>query len=648
MIDNRILVRWEDVENDTLRLRMSLADERKQRVQADKEKKGIELELETLTAALFEEANQMVSAARKDARTERDAVDRRNDQLQAQLNDSELLLASHQEQLAELKQAMQEMSAHRHDLETVANNSTAPPTPALDTHDQISKDFGALHLSPTTPGAENVRPAPPTNFSHLISPVLRTDVQAFEDFHALLDISRRSGPPSRVTSGNYSTFSGLGLSNLTRTEQSNVAGRMPSNGSTSSLSVSNAHNSTPGTPNLPPSTNTSISSRDGPVVGTSLKETVFYKRVLAEDIEPTLRLDTAPGLSWLARRGVISSMCDGKMIVEPVPTTAKLYHPPCSLCGEQGRTERRLRKHNFRTNENETAQRYPLCEYCLNRVRSTCDFLGFLRMVKDGHWRTEGAQAESMAWEESVRLRERMFWARIGGGVVPAFTRNKADSPRSSTEEAKQAQTFPGSQTSLSSQDNKPDQPSPLGQKVELGSPIPPEQDILQRSEAVVSPKDYPRAESQTPPPPASPPSPSAAQPEASPPPASEPESRESDNSIMPRGIAETSGGPETRQLNGNTLTLTKTATCSRGSSRTEPERTEPERNELSRPQATRSEASSKAINSIARRAAMFERTASEDAASKQLQASLQASMKTRSPNGRKEAGASIPGSFDF
>lgn len=59
MIDNRILVRWEDVENDTLRLRMSLADERKQRVQAEKEKKGIEQELENLTTALFEEANQV-------------------------------------------------------------------------------------------------------------------------------------------------------------------------------------------------------------------------------------------------------------------------------------------------------------------------------------------------------------------------------------------------------------------------------------------------------------------------------------------------------------------------------------------------------------------------------------------------------------
>lgn len=59
LIDNRILVKWADVEQDTLRLRMSLADERKKRVQAENDKRSIEQELESLTTALFEEANQV-------------------------------------------------------------------------------------------------------------------------------------------------------------------------------------------------------------------------------------------------------------------------------------------------------------------------------------------------------------------------------------------------------------------------------------------------------------------------------------------------------------------------------------------------------------------------------------------------------------
>lgn len=42
-------------------------------------------------------------------------------------------------------------------------------------------------------------------------------------------------------------------------------------------------------------------------------------------------------------------------------------------------------------------------------------------MIKDGHMRIGDADEEKDAWEQTVKLRERMFWARVGGGVVPAF-----------------------------------------------------------------------------------------------------------------------------------------------------------------------------------------------------------------------------------
>jgi len=58
-------------------------------------------------------------------------------------------------------------------------------------------------------------------------------------------------------------------------------------------------------------------------------------------------------------------------------------------------------------------------------------------MIKDGYWRTYDEEGERLAWEESVRLRERMFWARIGGGVVPASLQSK-DTPRSSSEDVKE------------------------------------------------------------------------------------------------------------------------------------------------------------------------------------------------------------------
>lgn len=114
-----------------------------------------------------------------------------------------------------------------------------------------------------------------------------------------------------------------------------------------------------------------------------------------------------------------------------MPASTKPYLFSCSLCGECRKDPAHTRSHRFRTSENDSAQRYPLCKYCLGRVRSTCDFLGFLRILKDGHWRCEDEEAEKAAWEESVRLREQMFWCRVGGGVIPAPHHNHADSARS-------------------------------------------------------------------------------------------------------------------------------------------------------------------------------------------------------------------------
>ncbi len=59
LVANGILVRQADVEAELLRLRTILADERRLRVKVENEKKGIEQELETLTTALFEEANEV-------------------------------------------------------------------------------------------------------------------------------------------------------------------------------------------------------------------------------------------------------------------------------------------------------------------------------------------------------------------------------------------------------------------------------------------------------------------------------------------------------------------------------------------------------------------------------------------------------------
>ncbi len=60
-------------------------------------------------------------------------------------------------------------------------------------------------------------------------------------------------------------------------------------------------------------------------------------------------------------------------------------------------------------------------------------------------------ELEKAAWEESVRLRDRMFWARIGGGVVPAFVQSKHSPLRPSSSSTEQDAVVQKNQTAADS-----------------------------------------------------------------------------------------------------------------------------------------------------------------------------------------------------
>ena len=59
LVANGILVKRSDIETDNIRLKTTLAEERKAKIAAEKCSKDMEAELEQLTSALFEEANQV-------------------------------------------------------------------------------------------------------------------------------------------------------------------------------------------------------------------------------------------------------------------------------------------------------------------------------------------------------------------------------------------------------------------------------------------------------------------------------------------------------------------------------------------------------------------------------------------------------------
>ncbi|CAP86094.1 Pc20g07650 [Penicillium rubens Wisconsin 54-1255] len=405
-IDNKVYIKKVDSDREISQLRDALAEETVQRLAAEKGRKNIEQEVETLTAALFEEANKMVAAAK----IEREAVEKKNEQLRSQVKDTESLLASHQDQLAELKSVMQAMNLHKDDLESRAT----PSSP-----DEVSQAQGSssqeteLEPAPVLIGnPEELTPGPSSSFPQLLRMVCRTDLQAYEDFRDLLVLSRSSKPPSRAASGSYGGLNVMGLASF-------ASGGSPS--STSSPTKGFTH-----------SPNGSTSSTTGS--NFSLKETRFYKRVLMEDIEPTLRLDLAPGISWLTRRTVLSGICEGSLVVEPMPPSSKKFEFPCSVCGERRPGTPNERIHRFRTSDSETAQRYSLCMLCLERVRSCCEFTGYLRLILDGHLRAGDIEEEKEIWDETIRLRERMFWSRVGGGIIPMCRPSEPEAEPASTE----------------------------------------------------------------------------------------------------------------------------------------------------------------------------------------------------------------------
>jgi hypothetical protein len=406
LVSAGLLVKKQDVEKKEGEWQKDLTEERQLRVSAEEERKKMEQELEMLASQLFESANQMVAEARK-------AAERRTEQYKNQLSDNEALLKSQQEQLQDLKIMLEKVTSEKDD-ESNALSTTEPSTPGIAAHDKMSRMFESMNLTPVTPG-EDIQPDHPLKFSHLIHPVLRDDLTAFREFAELVKSAWASKPPSRVSSG---SFGSLNVMSVANGPTSSSQGTSPAIGS---LSHSNGSNSP--------------KESAGSAIG-ALKDTKVYKRAVAEDIEPTMRLDIAPGVSWLARRTILNSMAAGTFSIEPMPSPNRFRGPvyPCSLCNENRKSDLYTRRHRFRTTETEEAQRYPLCDPCLGRVRSSCDYISFLRMIRDGHWRADTDDDIKAAWEESVRLRERMFWQRIGGGVIPAFLKgNGTETPRSPT-----------------------------------------------------------------------------------------------------------------------------------------------------------------------------------------------------------------------
>ncbi|ODV90262.1 hypothetical protein CANCADRAFT_31277 [Tortispora caseinolytica NRRL Y-17796] len=459
----------ENVDQQKETLMKLINDLSEEKGEALKAKETVENELEDLSRNLFEEANKLVVSAR----LEREEALKKCEQLSQQISERDSLLESMNAQLSDLKSILKkqvhltttsssttwinndpahlnaisfddlQLTAEKRQQSIVASNdisdddgyATAESTTStIENKDATSSTLIAPD-SPNMAKSSIIPPSFPTFFTNLIHPVLRFDITQYHDFLASL-------PPPTIVNDYTATASNS--STVQNDKATNTSSPVPEQTKSNSFSIG---------------LNSSASSY-------SLKETKYYKRLLSEDLEPTLRLDIAPNISWLARRSIMNAIIDGSLLIEPVfepkavseevrPSTSKVdgsekpamtgivplnidssvYNTsndsssssvtqrpvltPCSLCGESRPDEKYLRRYFMRVSAKEDATKYYLCPYCVARVRASCNLMSFLRAIRDRVWRVDTEEELRKAWEESVKLREQMFWTRIGGGVVP-------------------------------------------------------------------------------------------------------------------------------------------------------------------------------------------------------------------------------------
>lgn len=168
----------------------------------------------------------------------------------------------------------------------------------------------------------------------------------------------------------------------------------------------------------------------------------LIKKLLKEEIEPALKIDSAKGIPWAARSRIIPAMMAGEVAIEPfsginetfryntnsssnpkksdsLSDTKMFKYPkdsppvavdePCSFCFES-RSD--ILEHNrlyclkiFSSRDpSVVSKQYPLCHYCLLKIRQCCEIFAFLRSLKDGVWNLEKVTLKDLSKSETSEL----------------------------------------------------------------------------------------------------------------------------------------------------------------------------------------------------------------------------------------------------
>ncbi|CCH45781.1 Guanine nucleotide exchange factor for Rab3A [Wickerhamomyces ciferrii] len=361
----------EQLLNSNQSIGKKLESETNEKLKAKDEVSKLQSEVEELSASLFDEANKMVSTARKEAHD----IQLRNDRLISELKDKDLLLDNLQSQLKELKNVIHE----RDDDST--NNSIR--NSYIDNNNNHNKSSSNLDLS-------NSSINPQVIYAPIINSI-RFDLKFYNEFKKF-------------------------ISDLKYIEQ---------------------------------------------IKDTNTK---FLKKLVTDDVEPALRIDSAAGIGWYSKRTLMTAFIEGRVVIEPVSGINETYrinfqsnkinesdvksnlytYPahsppvaiehPCAICSEMRNDILEhsrlytLKVHAPKSKDDLNSSRtaspspsspviahqYALCSYCLFKVRSACELFAFLRSLKNNVWKLDDEISIRKAWLELTRLRAKLFWSNVG------------------------------------------------------------------------------------------------------------------------------------------------------------------------------------------------------------------------------------------
>lgn len=152
---------------------------------------------------------------------------------------------------------------------------------------------------------------------------------------------------------------------------------------------------------------------------THLKNHVYFKPIWTDEIESTvMHIPNLPSSTllnrWQKNKVFWSSLIDGRVSIEPIkgysegssrvvsggtPVAPELLsiatEEPCAFCGEsRAKLLEHCRLHHYKITEVDEVMIacYPLCHYCVVKLRNLCDFFAKLRLIKSNVFKLKQTQ----------------------------------------------------------------------------------------------------------------------------------------------------------------------------------------------------------------------------------------------------------------